>query len=346
MMRRLIRFSAALPFCILAISACSPDETPTAPGGGEEIAAPSLAVAANTWTAKAKIPTARNNLTAGVVDNSSGQSILYAIGGYVSGSVGTVEAYNFSTNTWTAKAPVPTRLTSTNGAGAIGGRLYMSGGEFFNTDEVDIPEIVPYLYVYTPSQNRWNRKKNMPWASSKGVTGVINNKLYVLVGNCGVVDPSECGGDHRLLRYDPATDTWDASLPQPPHAHVRGVGGVISGKFYVVGGTSAPTELDVYDPVTNSWTTKAPMPSSHPDAAGAVAHNKLFVIGGRIEGTALRTVHMYDPATNTWKTRAEMPFGRSGLAAAKASLNGQSYILAVSGTAQSSLTPANYAYAP
>ncbi len=322
MLRNSLLYSSLLG--ILVIAGCAPDEILTAPASGEEITAPSFAVAANSWAVKAKIPTARQGLTAGVINNSSGQPVLYAIGGYVSGSVGTVEAYNFATNNWTTKAPLPTRLTRTNGAGVIGGKLYVSGGQFYNTDDVDIPLVVPYLYVYDPSRNTWSRKADMSWASSRGITGVIGGKLYVLVGDCGFADPSECGGDHQLLRYDPATNIWDASLPPCPTAHVGGVGGVIDGKFYVVGGIgTAHRKLQVYDPVRNRWTSKATMPSHQPDAAGAVAGGKLYVIGGMINGVPQRIVQAYDPATNSWKTRAPMPTAHGRLAAARATYKGQ-----------------------
>src|SRR5438552_15893735 len=63
----------------------------------------------NVWAAKAPMPTARNSFAIGVVNG-----ILYAVGGGGSGSnvadawLSRVEAYDPSTNRWTAKAPMPT----------------------------------------------------------------------------------------------------------------------------------------------------------------------------------------------------------------------------------------------
>lgn len=79
--------------------------------------------------------------------NASGQSILYAIGGRAigGGSLGKVQAYNVATNKWTDKALLPVAAYLTNGAGVIGGKVYISGGvtrdKFFRHE----------LHVYDPA---------------------------------------------------------------------------------------------------------------------------------------------------------------------------------------------------
>jgi N-acetylneuraminic acid mutarotase len=65
--------------------------------------------------------------------------------------------------------------------------------------------------------------------------------------------------------------------------------GVLNGKLYVAGGIdaagSASRRLDVYTPDTNSWSTKAAMPTARHGTAGAVVGGRLHVIGGRRDGT-------------------------------------------------------------
>lgn len=156
-LKRLVLLSCGLA---LVAGACRPDE-PTQPTGQIEAAAtaPTAQAAANSWTIKAKMPTGRWWLTGRVINNAAGQPILYAVGGYNSGgSSGVVEAYNFATDTWTSRAPLPERLASTNGMGVIKGKLYISGGEFFNTSQQEIPSVVPNVYVYDPAHNSWARK--------------------------------------------------------------------------------------------------------------------------------------------------------------------------------------------
>ena len=114
-MKRLAPLTSALPFCILAIIGCAPDENPVGPGSSEEIPAPSLVLASNSWVARANLPTGRHGIALGVAKNSSGRDIVYSIGGYVVGTPSsnvatTVTAYDYTTNTWTSKAPMPAGL--------------------------------------------------------------------------------------------------------------------------------------------------------------------------------------------------------------------------------------------
>ncbi len=71
----------------------------------------------------------------------------------------------------------------------------------------------------------------MPRGSSRGVSGVIDGKLYVLHGIENVDEecpdcipstrPTRC-----FYRYDPATDTW-TKLAWCPNFHMLGMAGVI-----------------------------------------------------------------------------------------------------------------------
>jgi N-acetylneuraminic acid mutarotase len=330
---------------LLLVPSCRDNTEPSQPAT-QSPPAPSFAVASNSWTTKARMPTARSSLVAGVVNNSSSQPILYAIGGESSTeSLDRVEGYNFASNTWTRRAALPLPIRHQNGAGVIGGKVYVSGGELSAAGQ-ETTQILPYLYVYNPSTNAWTQKASMPRPISKGITGVINGKLYVLTGLCD----ENCTDriTRRLYRYDPVTNKWDATLPWCPESHLGGAGGVINGKFYVAGGQlqngSLSRRLHMYDPATNKWTIKASMSTVRFGAAGAVVGNRLYVLGG-IKGLdmgPLATVEAYDPATNTWKTRASMPTARTNLAAASVTWSGQSYILAVGG----SLKPTNESYKP
>jgi N-acetylneuraminic acid mutarotase len=330
-MSRLLPLSLAL--AVLALAACGEGTTPTQPAGpGDEVpAAPSLAVGSNTWTARAPLPDFSFGISAAVVPNSAGQSIVYALGahGEENGLGFPVRAYNVATNTWTNTHTI-VYVSRTNGIGVIGGKLYFSGG-FSDFDGSSCCQIWT-LYAYNPVTNQLTRKADMPKATADGVTGVINDKLYVLPGSCsGEFYPSPQGCATReirtLYRYNPVTNTW-ATRPLAPHFHKNGAGGVIDGKFYVAGGEllNAPpvTALDVYDPVTNKWSTLAPMPTGGP-VIGTVMNHKLFVI---LRGSP-RTTYAYDPATNTWSTKASPALLHEALV--RVAVNGRNRLLAVGG---------------
>jgi N-acetylneuraminic acid mutarotase len=315
----------------LLVVACSESTTPTQPETPGDVApAPSLAVGSNSWTAKAPLEDNSIGVAAGVVPNSAGQSIVYTFGGKGRFGPGAyLRAYNVATNTWTQKS-VFTELWGTNGIGVIGSKLYISGGYGENSCcQVQI------LYVYDPVTDQLTRKADMPKATADGVTGVINDRLYVLPGSCSgeffPESPLGCGtSDIRtLFRYNPVTNTW-ANRPLAPHFHRGGAGGVINGKFYVAGGRLANgsdvAALDVYDPVTNKWSTLAPMPTGGP-VMGTVMNHKLFVI---LRGSPGRTMYAYDPVTNTWTTKASPALQHH--AVVRVAVNGRNRLLAVGGS--------------
>jgi N-acetylneuraminic acid mutarotase len=348
--------SLGLTLGVLGLAACGDTTTPTPPAATTALSptTPSLALASNTWTSRAPLPNegGRLGLAAGVVPNAAGQPIVYVLGGNA-GEVqwDDVQAYNYVTNTWTLKGKFPeTKFSLGNGVGVVGGKLYFSGGYPVGNASGSFGSIKNTLYVYDPATNHVTRKADMPRHTANGLTGVINGKLYVLVGIC-----DDCADlvVRRLYRYDPATNVWTA-LPWSPHHHASGAGAVINGKFYVAGGFNGKglgRTLDVYDPATNKWKTLAPMPEARVYAGGGALHSKLFVIGGfgpdafdlgpdpgcPLLGSCGHTsVFAYDPTTNRWLSKAPLPTGRSHLTAAKVILDGAAGILAIGGSKEES----------
>ena len=92
-------------------------------------------------------------------------------------------------------------------------------------------------------------------------------------------------------------------------------------KIIVVGGFGpGPRLLDsiaVYDPTTNRWRHRAPIPTRRDHLAGAVIGGKLYAIGGRplSADQNLKALEVYDPSSDSWTRLAPMPTARGGLAA-------------------------------
>jgi len=108
-----------------------------------------------------------------------------------------------------------------------------------------------------------------------------------------------------------------APMPNPRN-HLGGI--VLNGKIYAIGGQhlgdqnlSEQSEVDVYDPGTNTWTLAAPMPRP----IGHIMAD-VFVRGGRIDiasGVTLHSVKLanvieYDPLKNTWSELPPLPGAR------------------------------------
>jgi N-acetylneuraminic acid mutarotase len=114
----------------------------------------------------------------------------------------------------------------------------------------------------------------------------------------------------------------------------------VNGILYAFGGLDSsqiPVNTNwAYNPKTDTWTERAPMPTARHHVASAVVDGKIYAIGGRILGNGvpsedideavsnLNNNEMYDPQTDSWTIYQPMPTKRSGFAAAAA--NGQIYI--------------------
>jgi N-acetylneuraminic acid mutarotase len=88
------------------------------------------------------------------------------------------------------------------------------------------------------------------------------------------------------------------------------------------------SDVEVYDPVTDTWTKKASMPTARMLLATSVVNGKIYAIGGALVagGNCLSTVEVYDPGTDTWTTKASMPTRRTTFSATSA-VNGIIYAI-------------------
>ena len=114
------------------------------------------------------------------------------------------------------------------------------------------------------------------------------------------------------------------SIPEPRQEHGAAVRGnttvAILGGIVPVGNATETTDLfQLYDIASNTWSTKSPAPYkvSHPNIA--VVGEKLYFLGGLIEGpttpklsmnwVASRICYVYGFSTNEWSEIAPMPNG-------------------------------------
>ncbi|MGZ8595566.1 MAG: Kelch repeat-containing protein, partial [Actinomycetota bacterium] len=84
----------------------------------------------------------------------------------------------------------------------------------------------------------------------------------------------------------------------------------LDGKFYLIGGTLK--RLDVYDPITDSWSSAKPMPVKLNHVQAVTVGGKIYVIGGLVSWPSpeVATVYIYDPVSDTWSQGTPMPRGR------------------------------------
>jgi N-acetylneuraminic acid mutarotase len=238
--------------------------------------------------------------------------------------------------TWSLKAGMPTGRSGL--AAAVGtdvnGTIYVVGG--YNGADLN------NLEAYNPHTNTWAIKKSMPTPRS-GVAAAT--------GKDGMI--YAFGGYHTIVRntveaYNPRTNTWTAKRAMPTGRSDLAAVAAKDGKIYVIGGWAtrngfndpvALTTVQAYDPVTNTWAAKAPMPTPRYWLAAVLGSDgKIYAIGGEsTTTTSLQNVEAYNPVTNVWTKVAPMPnttqgrlsiTGRNALGAAA----GKTKIYAIGGT--------------
>jgi len=233
----------------------------------------------------------------------------------------------FTQARWTRLAPFPEPDEELYGV-SVNGKLYVLGG--FGAGKAR-----GAVFEYDPAVDRWTKKRPMARPVHHQAMVAYQGKIYVFGG---FVAPATGGGWEPVdnaWEYDPAADTWKALAPLPMK---RGsaVAVEVGGRMYVIGGATTVegskepaingggparvlTSNEVYDPVANTWQSRAPMALGRNHAFAGAVNGKIYVIGGRTAhafitvATNTDIVEEYDPATNMWSgLRAKMPTARSG----------------------------------
>ena len=81
----------------------------------------------------------------------------------------------------------------------------------------------------------------------------------------------------------------------------------------------------MYDPATNDWTQKTPMPYFQSDFGLTTYQGQIYVIGGFVNIFPTATIQVYNPATDSWSNSTELPVAEGFLRAA--TVNGKIYVM-------------------
>jgi len=297
----------------------------------------------NTWSQRASMPTAKYGHSSCVLDGK-----IYVMGGSItdtSGAFKKMDVYDPILNTWTAKADMT--LVRTNFTTCVlNGKIYAAGGS--TTLYASAPN--NKIEEYDPATDTWTHITDMPRARMCHTASVVNGKIYIIGG----IDGDEiCYAE--VDEYDPATDTWttkEANMPTP-RACLGAV--VLNEKIYAIGGGlgkpgsySRTRKVEVYDPATDTWTTKASMLQVRGHFSGCALEGKIYVFGGNISSYAdpLSHAEEYDPSTDTWTEILNLPRGL--LKFSVAAIDGKIYISGGSLTQKYAATvvPSMYVFDP
>lgn len=85
---------------------------------------------------------------------------------------------------------------------------------------------------------------------------------------------------------------------------------VINGQIYTFGGAGATlyNSVSAYNPITDTWTKKAPLPSARSELKTAVIDGKVYAMGGYTNSLDYCSdLFVYDIATDKWEKKRSMP---------------------------------------
>ena len=233
---------------------------------------------------------------------------------------------------WAKLAPLPETSEEFSFV-PVGDKIYLIGGN--PVSETGAPPGL--VQEYDVTTDKWTRKKPMPAATHHAAIAEYQGKIYVFGG---AVQPAAGGPNQfptdNVWEYNPAEDSWKPLAPMPT-SRMAAVAAEVGGKIYVIGGASVHPgrklvslgpavphrSLDaneMYDPATNKWEKRSPMPTARNHTAAGVVGGKIYVIGGRLAaaylsaGSNTDVVEEYDPAADTWGAAGlRMPTARSGM---------------------------------
>jgi len=242
---------------------------------------------------------------------------IYVMGGYPASRVTqrTVQVYDVAQNRWSLTTPLPIALNHQMPA-VVNGRLYVIGGQVDSGNT----SFTNTVFEYDPATTNWTARTPMPTARSSGAAAVIDGRIYVAGGR-----PPR-GADFAV--YDVTDDRW-TTLPNLPTARNHLAACAIDGRVYVAGGrieagfgSRMTNALEMFEPASGQWSTRAPMPTTRGGINGIAVDGCFFVWGG--EGPAgpdnpngmFNQMEMYHAVMNRWYRLEPLPVAVHGVTGA------------------------------
>jgi N-acetylneuraminic acid mutarotase/regulation of enolase protein 1 (concanavalin A-like superfamily) len=253
---------------------------------------------------------------------------LYVFGGFIDrnlDSTAECDVYDPVTNMWSYVTTMPSAITHA-AVTLVGDTVYLAGGNIGSFGSSQSGVATGQVLTYDLTTGIWGSIASLPQPVTSGGMVCINNQL-IYYGGINAANSADLSNTWSLDLTNPdATWTAEATMPNARN-HIGYV--AIDGIAYAVGGTHLykettgnDSEVDAYNPVSNTWSQVAalPMPWGGIHVSTLVVNGNLVVIGGQTnggyDGIYLNDIEEYSPATNTWAAVGILPEANQGQAVA------------------------------
>ncbi|MGI9437243.1 MAG: Kelch repeat-containing protein [Geminicoccaceae bacterium] len=226
---------------------------------------------------------------------------------------------------WIDGPDLPTALHHP-GLVALPDRVFAIGGFVANAD--GFWQMQTSVFTLDRDFKRWEIGPDLPAPRAEFVAAHVGGQVVIVGGRTPAGANNRAYDDHidvdATLLFDPQTDRWHQGRPAPT-ARNSAAGAVLGDMLHIVGGRISTgagiRNLDVhevYDPATDRWSARAPMPQAQGGLAAAAFDDRLYVFGGEFFGArsgVYKEAWVYDPVADIWQAAAPMPLPRHGLGA-------------------------------
>ena len=164
-------------------------------------------------------------------------------------------------------------------------------------------------FINAFSQERWYEMPSIPTPRTLLAIATWDNAIYAIGGHTNE------GTSAVVERFTRTSNLWETMAPKPTPVELASAA-VVGGKIYVPGGQlgdgTLTNVLEVYDPRTDSWSSKRSLPFSLANYGISTYEGRLFIFGGW-DGKGNRdTVLHYNTDSDSWEEMSTLPTARSG----------------------------------
>ena len=151
------------------------------------------------------------------------------------------------------------------------------------------------ISYYNPSEEEWNHLTELPFLTTDYSISALGTSIYVIGGyKKELEEPTS-----EVWKYDTLLEKWCliSHLKVPRFNHTSTT---LDGRLYVIGGENdvvGLTELEVYDPLTDSWEILGKTNEMESNITAAGINHKLYITGWLVHPRQTCVTQCFDLAT-------------------------------------------------